>query len=214
MANPPPRLPDRKYLDAAALEMGHADWFKVPCAFMTDENVAIITRAWQLNVAALSPTPPTPSLSTDVQSAATGLHEHDVSLKGAMPVVGEVCSDCGGYGEYFGHSPDCAEDSCALAGGVDDCDGQVFVCLFCDPTPTLATVAAGDDEGVQPCADDPGCPCRSCETKDAGIERADLIEALTEFADKIDRFGFVNALDGHATRLRSAIRLLSQGGGK
>jgi len=59
-------------------------------------------------------------------------------------------------------------------------------------TPTLATVAAANDEG----------------------ERADLIEAFTEFADKIDRFGFVNALDGHATRLRAAIRLLSQGGGK
>jgi hypothetical protein len=53
MANLPPRLPDRHYLDAAAKEYGYAEWFKVPCAFMTDGNVAIITRAWQLNVAAL-----------------------------------------------------------------------------------------------------------------------------------------------------------------
>lgn len=52
--NPPPRLPNRKYLDAAALEVGYGDWFKVPCAFMTDENVAIITRAWELNVSSLA----------------------------------------------------------------------------------------------------------------------------------------------------------------
>jgi hypothetical protein len=39
----------------------------------------------------LSPqTPPAPSLSTDVQSAATGFHEHDVSLQVAMPAPGEV----------------------------------------------------------------------------------------------------------------------------
>lgn len=49
-----PRLPDRKYLDAAAVEVGYGDWFKVPCVFMTNENIAIITRAWELNVAALA----------------------------------------------------------------------------------------------------------------------------------------------------------------
>jgi hypothetical protein len=51
----------------------------------TDEAIA----AWNTR-AALSQTPPTPSLSTDVQSAATGFHEHDVSLKVAMPAPGEV----------------------------------------------------------------------------------------------------------------------------
>ena len=52
------------------------------------------------------------------------------------PTPQKTCSDCGGYGEYFGHSRDCTEDNCALAGGVDDCDGQIFTCLFCEaPTP-------------------------------------------------------------------------------
>jgi hypothetical protein len=37
----------------------------------------------------LSQTPPPPSLSTDVQSAATRFHEHDVSLKVAMPAPGD-----------------------------------------------------------------------------------------------------------------------------
>jgi hypothetical protein len=45
--------------------------------------------AWNTR-ATLSQTPPTPSLSTDVQSAATGFHEHDVSLKVAMPAPGEI----------------------------------------------------------------------------------------------------------------------------
>jgi hypothetical protein len=45
------------------------------------------------NVAALSQTPPPPSLSTDVQSAATGCHERDVSLKVAMPAPGGVASE-------------------------------------------------------------------------------------------------------------------------
>jgi hypothetical protein len=43
-----------------------------------------------LSFAALSQTPPAPSLSTDVQSAAAVFHEQDVSLKVALPAPGEV----------------------------------------------------------------------------------------------------------------------------
>lgn len=39
-----------------------------------------------------------------------------------------ACPDCGGYGEYYGHADDCDNDDCALAGGMDDCNGQVFPC--------------------------------------------------------------------------------------
>jgi hypothetical protein len=71
-------------------------------------------RAADRVIAALSQTPPPPSLSTDAQSAATGFHEHDVSLKVAMPGVGEV-------------------------------KATVAETVTVEP---LATVAAGDDEGV------------------------------------------------------------------
>ena len=95
---------------------------------------------------------------------------------------------------------------------IGDCEyvrlDQAIEAMIAFASSTPATVA------VQPCADDPGCPCQSCWSKDTKTESADLIEAFTEFVGKIDRFGFVNALDGHATRLRAAIRLLSQGGGK
>jgi hypothetical protein len=59
------------------------------CSWRTaGDTEADAIAAW--NTRALSQTPPAPSLSTDVQSAATGLHEHDVSLKGAMPAPEEV----------------------------------------------------------------------------------------------------------------------------
>jgi len=40
----------------------------------------------------------------------------------------DPCEHCGGYGEWFGHAPGCDNDSCALAGGIDDCDGAVEPC--------------------------------------------------------------------------------------
>lgn len=48
----------------------------------------------------------------------------------------EPCADCGGYGEWFGHAPDCDNDLCALAGGYDDCRGQVVTC-HCQPQEPL-----------------------------------------------------------------------------
>jgi hypothetical protein len=47
----------------------------------------------------------------------------------------EVCDTCGGYGEVYGHSDDCESDLCALAGGMDDCNGQIVTCHCFTPTP-------------------------------------------------------------------------------
>lgn len=41
---------------------------------------------------------------------------------------GEICPDCGGMGEYFAHTADCDNDFCALAGDIDDCNGEVVEC--------------------------------------------------------------------------------------
>jgi hypothetical protein len=81
-------------------------------------------------LAALSQPPPPPSLSTDVQSAATGFHEHDVSLKVAMPVVGEVERLRAALAEID-----------RINGGAD-WNGTRTIARN-----ALATVAAGDDEG-------------------------------------------------------------------
>lgn len=45
----------------------------------------------------------------------------------------------------------------------------------------------------------------SCATTDTG----DLISDLTDFADRIDRYGFVHALGGHAATLRAAVDALN-----
>lgn len=41
------------------------------------------------------------------------------------------CEYCGGYGEIFGHADDCFSEWCALACGIDDCDGKVEPCPGC-----------------------------------------------------------------------------------
>jgi hypothetical protein len=41
------------------------------------------------------------------------------------------CDACGGNGELFSHAADCKSDFCALAGGIDDCDGEVEPCPWC-----------------------------------------------------------------------------------
>lgn len=46
----------------------------------------------------------------------------------------QVCETCGGYGELFVHSSECESDYCALAGGIDDCDGKVVSCHCTPPT--------------------------------------------------------------------------------
>lgn len=56
------------------------------------------------------------------------------------------CPYCGGSGEYFGHSPECTEDLCALAGGMNDCDGQAFTCN-CDGTLSASTPKADQIDG-------------------------------------------------------------------
>ncbi len=40
----------------------------------------------------------------------------------------EGCSDCGGDGIRFDHADDCDNDSCALNGDMDSCQGQVVQC--------------------------------------------------------------------------------------
>jgi hypothetical protein len=38
------------------------------------------------------------------------------------------CDCCHGAGEFFAHADDCYNDNCGLAGGFDDCQGQVIQC--------------------------------------------------------------------------------------
>ena len=38
------------------------------------------------------------------------------------------CEYCLGQGEYYWHSEDCDNDLCVLAGGYDDCIGQMIDC--------------------------------------------------------------------------------------
>ena len=47
------------------------------------------------------------------------------------------CLECGDSGEVFAHADDCRDDNCALAGGIDDCDGQVVFCS-CEAGEALA----------------------------------------------------------------------------
>ena len=49
-------------------------------------------------------------------------------LEVATPDNANSCPDCGGHGETFGHSLDCDNDSCALNGDIDSCDGTVSDC--------------------------------------------------------------------------------------
>ena len=52
----------------------------------------------------------------------------EAKLVKATPQQNQSCEHCGGYGATFGHAPDCDYDLCALAGGIDDCDGQLEPC--------------------------------------------------------------------------------------
>jgi hypothetical protein len=60
------------------------------------------------------------------------------ALKGLIALYEEKrdpdCPMCYGTGEYFWHTPNCESDFCVLAGGVDDCDGEV---VECNCTPKL-----------------------------------------------------------------------------
>lgn len=59
----------------------------------------------------------------------------------------DVCPYCGGYGEIFGHAPDCDNDDCVLAGGIDDCLGQVDECPACAGDHHKGTPEKGSDNG-------------------------------------------------------------------
>jgi Lar family restriction alleviation protein len=98
MTNPNPSpelLPCPKCGDVGELRQsrdGDAEWIR--CKLCGHEGAVELSEAeaiaaWNTRTA-LAQTPPPPSLSTDVQSAATGFHEHDVSLKVATPALGEV----------------------------------------------------------------------------------------------------------------------------
>ena len=148
------------------------------------------------DLVALSQTPPTPSLSTDVQSAATGCHEHDVSLKVAMPAPGEaeaVCAQCKGMRDDLASGRD-PEELC------DPC--------YDDAVANLATVAAGDDEGV----------ARGIEAAAAWHDAESAKAKDSEWAAQ--KLGFWERLAHHQklaafhSSSAAAIRLLSQGEGE
>lgn len=44
------------------------------------------------------------------------------------PQEPKLCEECGGTGEIFTHTEDCASDLCALNGDVHSCRGQVAAC--------------------------------------------------------------------------------------
>ncbi|WP_165895483.1 hypothetical protein [Sphingomonas sp. PP-CE-1A-559] len=132
-------------------------------------------------LAALPQTLPAPPLSTEVKSAATGFHEQDVSLKVALPAPGEGMdwSEAHDFTEKYGLPASCV--------------------------PSLATVAAANDEGV------------ARALKAAAKVADDLCADMTAEADAEP--GVITKLLHRASaqtaeKIASAIRLLSQGGGK
>lgn len=49
----------------------------------------------------------------------------------ALVEAARECETCHGQGEIYTHTEDCRSDWCALAGGMDDCLGQVIECPSC-----------------------------------------------------------------------------------
>jgi hypothetical protein len=154
---------------------------------------------------------PAPSLSTDVQSAATGFHEHDISLKVAMP--GEV------EGAKYALLP--IEPTEDLLNAIACCGPDIsdpptiknaYYTLWLQAyqsTRTLATVAAGDDEGVAT----PAANTLEYRT-DYQIGKADGVEAAAKVADAYLTGEADADHQKHGRTLAAAIRLLSQGEGK
>jgi hypothetical protein len=173
-------------------------------------------------------TPPPPSLSTDVQSAATGCHEHDVSLKAAMPVVGEaelrkavkrISDDAAASrvrwtqiiaaGGATVNGVFVEPDEAQVAIGVLDWIGPRLSDALAKTKATvaetvtvesLATVAAGDDEGVALAIE---AAAKVCDERAAG-----RIRMYEDNQAEINAFKAVEAEECAA-----AIRLLLQGGG-
>jgi hypothetical protein len=171
---------------------------------------------WAPLPAALSRARPASSLSTDVQSAATGCHEHDVSLKVAMPAPGEVEAGTG----WVAWNPDSGEEytpnhpvesgECVEAERIrrstpqEDVLWNAFQGEFqrahdletrLAATPTLATVAAGDDEGVARIIDP-----KAWQDRDEYMALRGRAASWDSTADSLAK--------------AAAIRLLSQGEGK
>lgn len=62
----------------------------------------------------------------DAQTTQSWLGDNKRKIR--VPKASPACDTCGGSGELFEHSSGCNNDFCALAGGIDDCDGQVATC--------------------------------------------------------------------------------------
>jgi chromosome segregation ATPase len=52
-------------------------------------------------------------------------------LPGARSEANHECEVCFEQGEIYTHTDDCRSDWCALAGGMDDCVGQLVECPSC-----------------------------------------------------------------------------------
>lgn len=74
-------------------------------------------------------------------TTAPTTEELRILLEKTQPGNDRSCDHCGGFGEIFSHHPDCSNDDCVLACGIDDCDGQVTAC-FCRERFTDAALAA------------------------------------------------------------------------
>jgi hypothetical protein len=144
---------------------------------------------------ALSQTPPAPSLPTDVQSAATGVHEHEVSLKVAMPAPGEVeYIDRGKLKQATDDLIVAVRSSWGIGSAEHNLVRDICDLIACVPGVSLATVAAGDDEGVRDTLE----TVLSLLTPPGNTWRGD------EPAWQAEAYALI----------RAAIRLLSQGEGK
>jgi hypothetical protein len=162
-----------------------------------------------------SQTPPPRSLSTDVQSAATGLHEHDGSLNVAMPAVGEVMElECeydpdGSYALIWknGYAITAFPNGkVAITKSNRENGFYPFGCDVSELT-TRATVAAGDDEGNWVNHERIRQEAQASGYQQAIEAAAKVVDAMTDAEDEASAFLALDAA-------RAAIRLLSQGGGK
>jgi hypothetical protein len=144
-----------------------------------------------LSFAALSQTPPAPSLSTDVQSAAAVFHEQDVSLKVALPAPGEV-EEVGRIVKWIDEAIERTKKNGATE-GVWLSGSQWRVVRA-----ALATVAAANDVGVADAA---------CEALEGIAEHAETrIKDGKDLGANIWKI----ALEDTVRDARAAICLLSQ----
>ncbi|WP_303763854.1 hypothetical protein [Sphingobium yanoikuyae] len=128
----------------------------------------------------------------------------NAALEQAGEPVVDVCPECGGSGEIFSHADDCWSDDCALALGIDDCDGQVLPCSCAEPPlPTLQRLGQEFDAGeTEPVADAGGV------TEDDVIGLINIVTDLAE-VDALDKaypevWGRLDAMVNHAVAAATA----------